>query len=793
MDPYSYLPAWRWTSPSIHSNYGIAPGMNELLTGLASIFFSVGSVMWEILLWVIRFATDTNIVQSLAGEVNKVVADTYNAIMGGSGTVAHSALIGSILFLIAGYTIFMTVRAGPGAALRTAIRCLVPLALLVVMCGAAIASQSGTPKPPSPGWVATTVNNDVQGIATILPNTIANITPAGSAKNEKAPSCYNYQQNLETTYQFLVNAQKQYHSLTNGDSQIPIVVNDLWTSSYLSGWEQSQFGDPTLGQRVGCRYLEINRRTPATNQTDSNNNIVQLGQSEIEQVANDTGGVPAAGNPTPATNSSTVYGPYGGDDGRITIAMTAWASCYWDGGQWQFTPDFLRVVSNGDSADPHDGTNNAPQACSDWWAGWKNSSNDAGGPFGTGSPGQTQAEIASATTNANVAQDFFNSWNGNNGGASLLYGFFTMISSAAFLFSIGGLALGTVLAQILLILILCALPILLLVMAMPGNVGKRVGSESLKIGLGAAISKIIFMLLLGILVNVINIMNAILPEVSGSLGVLVSAMTPLIAFFAIHTLLKRMGFGGLMSVKGAVMTTAAITGKAAKDGSLTGPEQALRSRGRAMTQRGRGGNGGRGIGGGSGGRGPRRLPRSRSDPGPSPGADGSGAGRAAAAGAAAGAVLTKVRGRAEAAKERMGQAFTDGVGVISKMGRPGAWTAAKIGAAHGAAARMGMNAQRSITMAKWRASNAFQMKRDRLQNLAGNKWGDFKQWGHSARQSGTDTLYDGFTRSVDAQDARQQKRNRRRVERPDVRRANREASRRVKDFAQKTKRRSRGL
>ena len=85
------------------------------------------------------------------------------------------------------------------------------------------------------------------------------------------------------------------------------------------------------------------------------------------------------------------------------------------------------------------------------------------------------------------------------------------------------------------------------------------------------------------------------------------------------------------------------------------------------------------------------------------------------------------------------------------------------------------------------------MKRDRLQNLAGNKWGDFKQWGHSARQSGTDTLYDGFTRSVDAQDARQQKRNRRRVERPDVRRANREASRRVKDFAQKTKRRSRGL
>ena len=774
MDPYSYLPAWRWTTQSLHSNYGIAPGMNELLTGLASIFFSIGSVMWEILLWVIRFATDTNLIASLAGKINKVVAGTYNAITGGTGTVAHNALIGSILFLIVGYTLFMTVRAGPGAALKTAVRCMVPLALLVVMCGAAVASTSGTPKPPSPGWVANTVNNDIQFVATILPNTVANLSSSGGALDQRVPSCFDYQKNLAQTYNYLISTQQQYHSLTSGDSQIPVIVDNLWTASYLSGWEQAQFGDPTVGQRVGCRYLEIQRNTPAGDTYNSDGSLNQYGQSSIENINSD--GVPKAGGDT-SKNNTTVYGPFGGDDGLTTLAVTAWASCYYDtgSGSWRFTPSFAQVKST--DHDPGSST-----ACSNWWAGWQGNTNQGGDAFGTAYPGQTQGDINGQTTTSPVAQEFFNSWNGNNGGASLLFGFFTMLSSAAFLFSIGGLALGTVLAQVLLVLILCALPLLLLVMAMPGNVGKRVGTEALKIGIGAAVSKIIFMLLLGILVDTINIMNGILPPMSGSLGVLITAMTPLIAYYAIHTLLKRMGFGGLMSVKGAVMTTAAITGQAAKDGSLTSPERALRSGSRAMAKRQfyRGGKGGSAGSGDGLSRGPRRLPGSKSDPGPS-------TKDKAAAGATA--VLAGVRSRTSAAKDRMGKVFNDGVGALSKMGRPGAWTAGKIAGTHAAATRVAWAAQRSVKMSKWRASNAFQMKRDRLQQAAGQRWENFKGWHQSAREAGADVLRDGKRRSEEASASRQRRRS---YSRP-LRKATRTSDQRLKEFVKKTKSRSRGM
>ena len=573
-DVYRCLPAWRWNgSTNFHTNYGFTPGINSMLTGIASIMFGIASVMWSILLWIIKFATDTNIIHGLASSVNQVAGSLFSVISGSTNGGRNGALIGGLIFLIVGYSIFMAVRAGPGQAVRMAVRCFVPLALLFIMGNAALSSQNGTPAKMSPGWVAVTVNDSVQKIATMIPDTLSGLgTSASSTNGDPAPNCAGYQDALNNSFKADFALDPKYQEVVlSGATQIPVTVSDLWSASYLTAWEQSQFGSGETAGRVGCRYLELNT------------GVSPAAQNGIQSLVTDKYG--GSGPPTPAATEGnpSVYGPFGSNTDAVTMAMTAWASCNWDGA-WRWNTDFEQVVSNGASS--HDGKvtdGHLSGACSSWWGSnttpaWQNSTNDGGGPFGTAVDGQSMGDIAGETVNAPKAQTFFNSWNGNNGSSSFIFAFCSLLAAGAFLFALGGLAIGTVLAQLLLIVVLCALPLLLIVMAIPGNMGNRIAKESLKIGLGAAVSKIIFLLILGVLIDIISIMTGLVGTVGGTIGVLITALIPLAAFYLLHSLLKKIGLGGIMSIKGAVMTTAAITGQAAKSGSLTGPEQAMRQR-----------------------------------------------------------------------------------------------------------------------------------------------------------------------------------------------------------------------
>ena len=552
---FSYLPAWRWVFPTFHTNYGIADAFTSALMDLAQILFNTADLIWYIILWVVKIATDANLIASATGGIDKVAGAVYGALAGVGGS-NQGAFLGGMVVLICAYTIWRVIRSGPGMALRTGFRCAVPLVLLVLMGNAASADHGTGTVPLSPGWVATHLNGYVSELGAFIPSIIPkeSTQPSGAA----APNCSNYENGLQQEF-----AQSAAASPASSGSQaaagIPETVSQLWQAGWLDSWEFAQYGNTAVGERVGCRQLEADlgvppRQTP----TFGGTNPTPAGQKQIE----------LAGGAAPPRLNSGVYNT-AGDSQNLNRLVTAFASCSYNGSAWVVTQ-----AMGGVSGGPGGGD------CATWWqqGQLQPNGNDV---FCTACNGQTSGNIQSNTGSNTTANTIFQAWNGHNASLGAVDGLVSLFSAAIYAFALGGLSMGTVLAQILLIALLAMLPLLLLLMALPSEQSSAVAAKALRIGLGAAVSKIVFIFILGLLVDLIAIINAI-PGISNGTGVgavLMTALTPLVAFFALHYVLKSAGMSGILGIKGAIATTAAITSAPARGGAgLTGPEQRLHNR-----------------------------------------------------------------------------------------------------------------------------------------------------------------------------------------------------------------------
>lgn len=572
---FSYLPAWRWTFPAFHTNYGIGDTFTSAIMALAQIFANLADGIWFVLLWVVKLATDTNIISSATKGIDTTASNIFHAIAGIGGS-NPGALIGGFLIAIILYAIWRGLKAGPGMAIRTGLRCALPLFILVAM-GSAAASDNGTGTVPlSPGWIAKQLDGYVTQIGAFVPTLIP--TPAAQAVGSRQPNCANYENGLQQEF---ANSAQSNTSLVDAKAEegIPETVNQLWMDSWLKPWEFTQYGDPTIGQRVGCRQLEAINNVPASRAPAfGGSNPVAAGQKQIEL---------AGGNAPPGLNSG-IYN-IAGDPNNLTREITAFASCAWNGSSWVVTSSMNKV--NGGPG----GSN-----CATWWEQGQLQPSGVD-YFCTACNGQTAGNIQTATGVDTTANTVFQAWNGHNASLGVMAEFFSLASAVVYAVALGGLSLGTVIAQILLIVLLALLPLLLLLMALPSEQSSRIASKCLKVALGAAVSKIVFLFILGVLVDLISIISSIpgISDGSGIGSVFVTAITPLLAFLALHFALKSAGFSGVMGIKGAIATTAAITSGAARGGAgLTGPEQRLANRmrhplaGRGASAGGRLGSGG---------------------------------------------------------------------------------------------------------------------------------------------------------------------------------------------------------
>ena len=437
-------------------------------------------------------------------------------------------------------------------AVRTGLKAIVPLILLVIVATAAAsdyAQGSHGTVIMSPAWIANGVNGTSNEIATIV---IPALPPSPS---QAPPSSAVYEAGLVS----LFDQQEQKASNDANDRTVPEVVNTLWEASYLYPWGAAQFGDPATAARIDCRYLESTSSVDAATQESVEYSGIAYSISKGWAVY-----------PWPAAAPSPVYFLETISGDPLTASLTAFAACQYvgpsanaqdaaDASYWEVTA--AGRLNNGDGPDYQDPkTGLTSQDCAAWWTGKVPASDTFpknGAAFCTGCNGQTESQIvAEGSPSHMTAVTFLTDYNGDDASMAIVYGGFALISALAYAIALGGLAIGVFLAQFILIAMLCVLPVLLLAMAI-SNKTEEVAKKALMIGVKAVVAKVVFLLLLALLVEFIYLVNRLIGSNSSGLGaVFLTAAAPLLAFYALHTLLRQAGMQGMLSLRGSIATTA---------------------------------------------------------------------------------------------------------------------------------------------------------------------------------------------------------------------------------------------
>src|SRR5579875_2020432 len=133
---YSLLPAWRWSFPSFHTQFGISDAFSSALMAGAQVLVALASVVWYVVLWLVQVATQTDLLASAERVVDQGFADVANPLLG-SGSQTPGLLLGAVAFVIVTYVVVRAARGQLGYGVRAGLRAFVPLALLVVIANAA--------------------------------------------------------------------------------------------------------------------------------------------------------------------------------------------------------------------------------------------------------------------------------------------------------------------------------------------------------------------------------------------------------------------------------------------------------------------------------------------------------------------------------------------------------------------------------------------------------------------------------------------------------------------------------
>lgn len=149
---------------------------------------------------------------------------------------------------------------------------------------------------------------------------------------------------------------------------------------------------------------------------------------------------------------------------------------------------------------------------------------------------------------------------GENLGARFLSGLIALITSIVFLWSIGGLALGCVVALCGLVIMLILLPASLLLAATPGarERSNPLGVRMLKMTGGFLAARLVLLVSLILLVQMIGILNSFVTGANiADAGSYLTMLTPLAAVYLMRKLFAAVGMGNLTSVAGSLgMATA---------------------------------------------------------------------------------------------------------------------------------------------------------------------------------------------------------------------------------------------
>lgn len=592
-NPEALLPAWRWASATgMQEATGNIPNpVGLFFTSIGQLMFSISGWMWRFLLAIIGWAMGMNLVGAMATEINRGFSIFFAALAGPGAVAIWLVIVLGIIMIVR-----QAMRGQMGKIFSTILVVLVPLAAMTALdfyatgdtsgvvssstsasvsvpssgtaAAVAAANQCGVASIPvgSPAWVAcegtgylNTISFDLSTGLGMWGGALGGASSAlGGGGTDTSPTCAAYVATLDQQYESYATAATETDPGTGSNVTVTPVANtgydpalvttsNLWEQGFLVNWVDAQFGSLNQGIDMYCHAMENNAGINATEQK-------ALFVSSASLESGGGASLASAYNAVPVGDFTNLVNTGGNDNNRQAIDETvAWAVCAYSGGSW--------VPRNAGWEDDYQATNSGGSSsqmttdCPQWFVNGKG----AGGDYGiddvyaiAGNKGQVPPNPTAVDLQDQAAEGGLL---GHDTSQIFLDGLLTFLTTLVYLFALGGLAVGSVIAQIGLVLLLAILPVTLLLLAVPQKGGGRIqaGVRLFKMTLGFFVAKLTLTLTILVLLETIQLLDTLTS--SGGSGVMESILTgviPLACVYLLRKILKAAGMGNIMSLGGAV-------------------------------------------------------------------------------------------------------------------------------------------------------------------------------------------------------------------------------------------------
>lgn len=366
-DPLRWLPAWRWSRSGgipVWGEDGFFGGIKDMILGVmhlpVQMSLYVSGVVWEFTVTVVGWAITPKVFEGFSHHVDNIGTACLEIIglVGVKGATPTALLIGTLLCAIAVSVVLKGLRGGSQEMRRLAVRCLIPLALLVVLSTTSVAEYHRAPNPDDADgavsahkidgkWALigtrTTSGGDTTGVfasgstfmslqwiyeqADSLRNaaTSAVAELAGRVGNDRFASiadssvgCDRYTAALEN--QFLQSASR--HKWQEAPTSMAPVISRLWESAYMDSYATMVVGEHAA-RRASCHLMEYQSTHPLEIQTVRDATCLEDIKTGIAGC--DTGR--DYSSPVERQRADLMFHPSSHDDDGLKSLLMIWSLC----------------------------------------------------------------------------------------------------------------------------------------------------------------------------------------------------------------------------------------------------------------------------------------------------------------------------------------------------------------------------------------------------------------------------------------------------------------------------------
>lgn len=553
------LPSWRWRQAGdlISEDRSVVSDVfsGATYTGFfASLLFTTASTFWSWLIDLLREGTSLDVLSGRAQQVNEFFLLVTDGIRD-SGL----PLIALIFTLLA--AVMLLLRGKGAGAFRTLFIAAVPLAVLLGLAGASrivylteeeypgasnysipvnVDFATGVPQG-SPGWLGLRGAALTQNISTGLLSGFGAISPGSntldSVLGDANTACNAY---VRTLYE-QVDGTSLNRLLAGGSNTKTMayagssdIMAMLWQSGFLNPWMVAQYGSLDQGGHMYCFDLERRSGVPAPE------------QRALLTLAFDNG----------VEYHNEVFSPFG-DQKDVQARMFAWAACAPDrSGGMNPNPEWQKITSVD------------RDLCEGWFLRGETALLE-NLKFENADQLRAAASAAAGAGDPGLAYQTVLAYWGDRGAQRLSQGILAAAVSGIYLYSVGGIAAGSIIAQYGLFILLALLPATLVLIAFPGPDGRRNqgGMRLLKLTGAMFFAKLMLDLVLATLMQLINLLTGLSGSLSLSSGIS-GALVPLAALLILRKILQTVGLGNITSLTGAAALTTNIAALATRDQAL---------------------------------------------------------------------------------------------------------------------------------------------------------------------------------------------------------------------------------